>query len=300
MDTRFLESFLAVAEFGSIAEAARRLNLTPAAVAQRLRVLERELGRPLIARAGRTVRPTDAGLAVQRHAIPLIRGLEDLRAVVADDVPSGQLRIGATATALTGIIPRVIASLSARHDQIEYFLVPGSSMDLYHALLAENLDVAIIMQPPFALPKAVQWATMREEDLVLLSPRSLHVLDVAAALRDQAFIRYDRRQWGGQIVDHYLRRHALNVREWVELDALDSIATLVNKGLGVAIVPDWMPPWPEGLDIVKTPLRGGEKRKVGVLWRQSGPRTSAIGAFVQTCRDIAPDLRPAEPAASVL
>ena len=36
MDTRFLETFVSVAEHGSLAEAARRLNLTSAAVAQRI------------------------------------------------------------------------------------------------------------------------------------------------------------------------------------------------------------------------------------------------------------------------
>ena len=45
MDTRFLDSFVTVVDGGSIAEAARRLNLTPAAVAQRIRALESEIGR---------------------------------------------------------------------------------------------------------------------------------------------------------------------------------------------------------------------------------------------------------------
>jgi len=41
MDTRFLESFVMVIEHGSVAAAARRLNLTDAAVTQRVRALER-------------------------------------------------------------------------------------------------------------------------------------------------------------------------------------------------------------------------------------------------------------------
>ena len=43
-----------------MAEAARRLNLTPAALAQRIRALERDVGAPLLARSGRTVVPTEA------------------------------------------------------------------------------------------------------------------------------------------------------------------------------------------------------------------------------------------------
>jgi len=48
MDTRFLETFLFVACHGSIAEASRRLNITPAAAAQRIQALEAEIGQPLL------------------------------------------------------------------------------------------------------------------------------------------------------------------------------------------------------------------------------------------------------------
>ena len=62
MDTRFIESFLAIVETGSIAGASRRLNLTQAALAQRLKALERDIGVPLVSRVGQTVKPTAAGL----------------------------------------------------------------------------------------------------------------------------------------------------------------------------------------------------------------------------------------------
>src|SRR4051794_40015393 len=64
MDTRFLDAFLMAVDCGSIAEAARRLNLTAAGVAKRIRALEREIGAVLVTRSGRTVRPTGAGAAI--------------------------------------------------------------------------------------------------------------------------------------------------------------------------------------------------------------------------------------------
>ena len=98
MDIRFLESFVEVADCGSIAEAARRLNLTPAAVAQRLKALEEDLGHSLVGRAGRTVRPTASGLAVLGGARQMIEAARDLRAIAANDLPAGELRLGSTAT----------------------------------------------------------------------------------------------------------------------------------------------------------------------------------------------------------
>ena len=283
MDIRFLESFVTVAECGSIAEAARRLGITPAALAQRLKALEQDLGHALVARVGRTARPTEAGLAVLEHARTLIEGARDLRALAAQDRPAGQLRLGATATALTGLLPGIITDLSARHDGIDYFVRPGSSIDLYHGVVSGELDAAMMVQLPFAIPKSTGWLTLRREPLVLIAPQGIPFEDPHSVITRNPFIRYDRRQWGGQIVDRYLRRNGLTVREWLELDALDAIAALVDRGLGIALVPDWTPPWPEGLNLQKALIEEGGIRQTGVLWNQSGARIAAIRAFAEVC-----------------
>jgi DNA-binding transcriptional LysR family regulator len=49
LETQFLHTFVAVVDHGSMAAAARVLNITPAAVAQQIRTLEREIGAPRIA-----------------------------------------------------------------------------------------------------------------------------------------------------------------------------------------------------------------------------------------------------------
>ena len=69
METRFLDSFVTIAECGSMAEAARRLNVTPTALAQRVHVLEDELGVKLIERSGRTVQLTEGGARVLARAL---------------------------------------------------------------------------------------------------------------------------------------------------------------------------------------------------------------------------------------
>lgn len=283
MDLRFLETFLAVVDCGSIAEAARRGNLTSAAVSQRLRALEHDLGQALVVRSGRTVQPTAAGLAVLDGARLLVAEARDLRAIAARGEPAGQLRLGATASALTGLLPGIIATLRQRHPALEYFVQPGSSVDLYHRVIGGELDAALIVRPQFALPKSTKWKPVRSEPLVLIAPADSARDNPHDMLRRLPFIRYDRNQWGGQIVDAYLRAHRLNVHEFLELDALDAIAAMVDRGLGVAIVPDWAPPWPGGLKLRKIPLAMSEKRETGVISRSSGAKSAAIEAFVQAC-----------------
>lgn len=283
MDTLFLQSFIMVADCGSIAEAARRLSVTPAAVAQRLRALEDDLGHTLVVRSGRTVQPTQEGLAILESARALVQGVRDLRAIAARGVPAGQLRLGATASAMTGILPGAIAALSADWPQIEYFVQPGSSRELYHQVIRGELDAALIVKPVFELPKSVEWQVIRNEPLVLIGPAEMPHKDLAEILREHRFIRYDRNQWGGHIIDLYLRENGLRVREWLELDALDAIAALVDRGLGVSILPDWAPPWPAGLRLSKLPLAGGQTRQIGILWNRAGARIAAVEALVRTC-----------------
>lgn len=64
-------------------------------------------------RSGRTIQPTAEWLAILRHARALVEGARDLRALAAQDVPTWQLRLGATATALTGLLPSILMDLGA-------------------------------------------------------------------------------------------------------------------------------------------------------------------------------------------
>lgn len=286
MDTRFLESFVIVAEKGSIAEAARRLNLTAAAVAQQLRALEQEIGNALVVRAGRTVRPTPAGLAILAQARNLVRDARDLRAIAAADMPQGELRLGAIASALTGMMPQAVSRLEQRHSQITLHIRPGSSVELYHLVVSGEIDAAILIEPHFTIPKSCAWHPLREEPLILIAPPGMVVHDPHDTLTQQAFVRYDRNHWGGQMVDRYLIAQKLRVQERLEIDALDAIVCMVNCGLGVSIVPDWAPPWPADNAVQKFLLpRSTEQRTVGLLWGQASPRLALVQAFVQACKE---------------
>src|SRR5215475_4048959 len=83
MDVRFLDTLLEVIECGSVAEAARRLHLTAAGVSQRIRSLEDEIGVRLVARSGRTMRPTAAAASILDRARIVQREVRDLKSIAA-------------------------------------------------------------------------------------------------------------------------------------------------------------------------------------------------------------------------
>jgi len=213
MDTRFLESFVAVVEQGSLAEAARRLNLTPAAVAQRIRALESEIGVHLLFRSGRTVRPTQSGAAILVHARDFLGHIRDLKSIAANDTPSGELRLGAVQSAKAGLLPNILSGMAKNYPQIEIHIVGDMPAPLYAKVLSGELDAAMIVKPPFPSPKACDWRVLRKEPLIVLTSASASVRDPHVALTSEPFIRLDRTGWAGRLVDRYLRHAHIRPKE---------------------------------------------------------------------------------------
>lgn len=287
METQFLSTFVTVVDNGSMAAAARVLNITPAAVAQQIRTIERELGAPLIARVGRTVSVTEEGARILQRARELLRGIADLRSIANDSAISGELRLGACPTALAGMLPDVLARMVDAFPSINVFIKPGYSADLYRAVEDNDLDAAIVLQAPFALPKTCEWKLLREEPLVVLAPAHMAGADPHHLLATEPLIRYDRHQWGGRQADDYLRRAGIVPRERFEVNALNAIAVMVDRGLGVSIVPDWARPWPEGLKLVCLPLPlPSEPRRIGVVWSRSSVRVRLVNVLLQEARKV--------------
>lgn len=285
MDTRFLQSFVTVAEHGSLAEAARRLHLTPGAVSQRVRALEVELGTPLIRRSGRTVTPTEGGAAILEGARQLLREVRHLKVAAERPAATGELRIGAIPSTLTGFLPDILRDFTTGHPEVEVYVEPGKSLALYGSVLAGELDAAVLIQPSFAIPKTCTFAVLRDEPLIVVAPASAATHDPLALLASEPFIRYDRNHWGGRLADEYLREQGIRPSERVELDALDAIAVMVDRGLGVSLVPDWPSPFFEHLSLRKLALpEPVPVRRVGVQWRPDSPRITRIDAFVAACR----------------
>lgn len=278
METRFLETFLTVAEHGSLAEASRRLGITPAAVAQRMQALEDEIGIPLLTRVGRQVKPTDAGHAIVEKSRRILSEVRHLRGLAHKDLAYGELRLGAISTALTGLLPSALRHVFGTIPDMEVFLLPGTSPDLYQNLMDEKIDAAMLVKPPFAIPKTLDWKVLRSERLVLMAPKSAADMDPHDLLKTRPFIRYDRHNWGGRLADQYLQECSIRPREWLELDSLEAIGVMVENELGVSLVPDWSTPWQQTMNVVRLELpRKAIPREVGMLW----PRNSPCGRLVR-------------------
>jgi DNA-binding transcriptional LysR family regulator len=102
---------------------------------------------------------------------------------------------------------------------------------------AGELDLALLIKPPFELPKELLQVSLVREPFVLIAPLETDGDDPLRLLGEQPFVRYDRRSFGGRRVSQFLHEQRLNVREALELDELEAIVRMVECGLGVALIP---------------------------------------------------------------
>lgn len=96
MEIRHLNSFLAVAEAGSMSLASQRIGLTQSAISQQIKALEEHYGKTLFNRNGRELTLTEAGTILLPHARSIIRSIEDVKAEIAERSGrvEGVIRIG--------------------------------------------------------------------------------------------------------------------------------------------------------------------------------------------------------------
>jgi DNA-binding transcriptional LysR family regulator len=169
--------------------------------------------------------------------------------------------------------------------EINVFIKPGYSADLYRAVEDGELDAAIVLHAPYTLPKTCNWQLLREEPLVVLAPESMAGRDPHELLATQPLIRYDRNHWGGRQAEEYLQRMGITPQERFELNALNAIAVMVDRGLGVSLVPDWAKPWPEGLKLVRISLpHESVPRQIGIVWSRSTIRIRLVNVFLEESR----------------
>jgi len=297
MDTRFLETFVAVVENGSIAETARQLNLTAAAVTQRIQTLQEEIGVGLLSRVGRTVRPTRAGMAILGRARNFLVEARDFKSIATQDMPAGEFRLGVTSTVLSGVLPGILSLLTKKYPRIALTISRQTAGDLYARVLEGALDAAILPEPSFAMPKTCDWQPLRREPLIVLAPASESLRDPHAILASRPFIRQNRDTWAGRLIDAYLRRSRIRPHELFEIDGFDAIAIMVDRGLGVSLVHDWAPPWPEGLRLAKIPVpRNPFERQIGMLWTRDALRSHIVHPLLEQAEIAFASTKPSRPA----
>jgi DNA-binding transcriptional LysR family regulator len=285
MNTDYLESFTRVVECRSLAEAARRLGITPGAVSARIRILEEELGVSLLQRSGQTVKPTDAGVRIYDRALELLQNERDLKAIATTGSIQGEIQLGVFLSGLTTHLPVLLSPFCARYPEISVQVQYDPSAVLCGRVQAGQLDAALIIEPAFAIPKNCEVLRLQEEALIVIAPPGYAGDDAHHILMSEPFIRYHRNSPSGKLVDRYLKDHDLHPQQRIEIDSLLTIVALVERGIGVSLVPDTFSISYKNGDLVRLPVPGRSPlRKISIVWNRQSPRLAIIMDLVEQAR----------------
>ena len=179
-DVRQLKVLREVAECGSFSAAADALAYTQSAVSKQIAALERETGLPLIERAVRPVRLTDAGRALVAHAEAAFSHLaaaQDELAAIAG-LRAGTLRLGTFASAGATVTVPALSAFHARHPGVKLTLIEAEPRESISLVRAGDLDLAVIYDyPGFAssLDEHLEVTHLLDDTFELIVP-SAHAL----------------------------------------------------------------------------------------------------------------------------
>jgi len=238
MSLRALRTLTLIARKGSFSAAAEQLGLTQAAVSHQVKALEGELGVELFDRTGRGTRLNAEGRLVLERAEEILALYDGLR---GDLDPTGGVRgvleLGVIPTALTGPVPGVLARLKLEHDGFQVRIRSGISDHLAPRVEDGELDAALISEPPYAVPAHCEWRPYDEEAFFVVGPRSAGEMDDAELFRQLPLVSFDKTAWTGALIEGHLMARGIQPRDVMELDSLEAVLSLVEQGLGVAVVP---------------------------------------------------------------
>ncbi|CAB3699650.1 LysR family transcriptional regulator [Achromobacter marplatensis] len=260
------KTFIAVARDGTFTGAGTHLGLTQSAVSAQIKRLEEYLGVELFDRGARAAVLNAHGREMLAQAEELVAMAERMVTTAGAGQVSGSLRIGAIASVQQDLLVDALGRFRAVYPEVRVRIVPGVSLSLLGQVDAGEVDMAVLIRPPFTLPPELGWHRLLSEPVMLAVPASLPDAPWRELLAAQPFIRYDRASFGGRVVDIFLKKHRLNVHEAVELDEIEAIANMVRHGLGVALLPKLRRLDMTGLRLV--PL--GEQafhREIGIIGR---------------------------------
>ena len=235
-----VEGFLEVARRGSVSRAAEALFITQPTLTARLQGLERELGTPLFLRTPHGMRLTDAGRAWIPFAERALRALVDGRDAMEQvmSATAGHLMIAAAPAVSTYVLPDLLERFVAAHPRVEVSVRTGHSENVVELVLHDEVQIGLgraIHHPDLEL------RPFHTEDLVLVCapdhPFTRRASVAMAEVAGQKPIMFDRTSSYYEIPQATFLAAGVSLRGLMELDSIEAVKKMVERGLGVALLP---------------------------------------------------------------
>lgn len=286
IETRLLRQFVAVAEELNFHRAAERLHMAQPPLSQAIRRLEEALGLVLFERSNRSVALTPAGIAflatARRVLAQLDDGIREAQRVAAGQ--AGRLAVTFVGTA-HDLLPAALRRFRRDFPDVELSLREATTAEQVAALTAGEADIGLMRQPGIMVAQLGHECLLREPILAALPddhPLAERETVPLAALAREDFIGTPR-QLGIGFHDQIIglcRLAGFSPRIVQEARQMQTIASLVASGLGVALIP---------ASLAQSPRVGVAFRNISVEAPPEMTHLSLIAAWDSTCRSVIRD-----------
>ncbi|WP_146344130.1 LysR family transcriptional regulator [Falsiphaeobacter marinintestinus] len=235
---RGLEVFEALANTGSVAQAAAITGLSQPAVSQQLRNLEKALGIDLVDHGRRpmTVTPAGRSFLMRTEVVLAELRLAQSELTVMDLSHLTTLSIGLIDDFDNDLTPRLVTILADSLTRCRFRMVTLPSHEISEAMEARRLHIAVAASSGTMRDNIIEYPLVRDP-FILVAPRgavhdSKQILDDLTAL---PFLRYDRDQLISRQIEAHLLRQKLVFEERFEIGSHLALMAMVARRLGWAL-----------------------------------------------------------------
>ena len=289
IDTAGFRVMRAIAEEGSFTAAALALGYSQPAVSQMVRRLEQRTGTALVERVGRSVRLTEAGQVLARHAVSVLSSMEAAEEEIAaiTGLRAGRVRLAAFPSSASTLVPTALAQVRRDHPGVSVSFSEAEPPESLASLRAGDCDIAVafsyegtdLARGEESLDSFVTYPLMEDEVHLALPtghPRANDPVVRIEDLADEDWIAGCPR----------CRGHLLQVcsnagfvpRVGFETEDYVTVMSFVANGLGIALVPGLIMRNTRHPDVVTVPIEPASRRTVYAVTTPDLQRVPAVAA----------------------
>lgn len=234
MDLSDLRIFSTVVREGSVTRAAEQLHRVQSNVTTRVRQLEEDLSVTLFIREGKRLHLAPAGQVLLTYADRLLALADEARGAVQDSKPRGTFRLGAMESTAAVRLPRLLSEYHRRHPGVVLELRTGNPQVLAGAVLAGDLDAALVAEPIADAPFEKMFAF--DEELVIVAPADHPPIGKKGNLPRTVLVFEHGCPHRKRLEDWYAGRREMPERT-IELTSYHAMLGCVVAGMGISLLP---------------------------------------------------------------
>lgn len=244
MDLKNLNTFIQVAESGSFTRAGEQLGYSQPTISVQIRQLERELGAKLFDRIGHTVRLTEKGREVLAHAQHICHICQEMARETSEETePHGIIRLATADSMCAPLFGREFADFRQRYPHIFLQVMTAGTGELFQLLDHNKVDIVCTLDSHIYNTNYV--IATEERVGVHFVVSSAHPLAAKnnvcmEELLSQPFLLTEKGMSYRRLMDEMLAKESLEIQPVFEIGRPDIICQLVEKGMGLSFLPDYV------------------------------------------------------------